>query len=100
MKDCTGLSKVENRILDSDILKSKSKGKPLKSALVQSSFMFSGNVSRRTYTDLEVEIEGRKSKVKTQIIHTFCPFCGAKYDDKDFECGYADIEEKRKGFKP
>ena len=31
-----------------------------------------------TYTDAEVQVEGKKRPQKLQILHSYCPFCGIK----------------------
>jgi len=32
----------------------------------------------RTYSDVEVELDGQKKKEHSPLMHTFCPFCGKK----------------------
>jgi hypothetical protein len=33
-----------------------------------------------TYSNVKVTVEGRKKAVSITVLHTFCPFCGVKYD--------------------
>ena len=41
--------------------------------------IIANTIEMRTYTTLDVELEGAKRKQMRTIIHTFCPFCGEKY---------------------
>lgn len=36
----------------------------------------------RTYTNLDIQLEGQARKKAHTIIHTFCPFCGQKYGEQ------------------
>jgi hypothetical protein len=36
-------------------------------------------LSIRTYSELIIQIEGKKGNFKHPIVHRFCPFCGIEY---------------------
>jgi hypothetical protein len=40
------------------------------------------NLVTRTYTEVAVELEGQKKRDRSPLMHTFCPFCGKKQEDK------------------
>ncbi|NOR69999.1 MAG: hypothetical protein GQ532_09965 [Methylomarinum sp.] len=40
-----------------------------------------GDLKSCTYTTLLITLEGQKKKNKTDILHSFCPFCGVKIED-------------------
>lgn len=45
-------------------------------------FLHRGNrLVSRTGSSLEVEVEERKRPVKVSLAHTYCPFCGERYEE-------------------
>lgn len=40
-------------------------------------------LSGRTYSTAYCTIPGKKKRVEKLILHSFCPFCGEKYDKED-----------------
>lgn len=49
-----------------------------KAEVVTVGIMFSTGKTQ-TISEMEVVLAGRKSKVKKNLLHTYCPFCGVKY---------------------
>ncbi|OPX57044.1 hypothetical protein SAMN02745127_02096 [Oceanospirillum multiglobuliferum] len=44
------------------------------------------NIGMVTCNFLEVELEGQKKRHEMSISHSFCPFCGEKYEKGDSGC--------------
>lgn len=42
--------------------------------------IYDGNVCTRTANYIEVELEGKKKNEQLTMFHSFCPFCGVKYE--------------------
>lgn len=40
------------------------------------------NMELRTFSYLEVELEGQKKLERINLFHTFCPFCGVKQGEE------------------
>lgn len=38
-------------------------------------------LSTRTYSELSIEVLGKKKEFKQPVIHKFCPFCGIAYGE-------------------
>jgi len=41
--------------------------------------IINNEMTLRTCSKLEIELEGQKKKPEMTLIHTYCPFCGEKY---------------------
>lgn len=39
-----------------------------------------GKILMRTCNDIELTLEGQKKVERMSVFHTYCPFCGAKYE--------------------
>ena len=39
-----------------------------------------GKLLTRTCSDLEVKLDGQKKVERMTMFHTFCPYCGTKYE--------------------
>ena len=76
---CDCIKRIEKEILEK---REEYKGrKLLKAKLQHTTFPMSGLkiMGRITTQPLELELEGRKTPLKTDISHTYCPWCGEKY---------------------
>ena len=43
-------------------------------------FLFGENVKMKTVNELEIELEGQKRTKSVSVVHSFCPFCGEKFE--------------------
>jgi hypothetical protein len=52
--------------------------KPFESVEIEQSFVMKDNkVMTRTFSRALITLKGQKKKIDTNIIHSYCPFCGA-----------------------
>lgn len=43
-----------------------------------------GIVGTRTYSNLEIELEGQKKKITMPLFHNYCPYCGKKIGEESY----------------
>ena len=79
---CECVKELEKKTLDYLRGEGRSFKKPVvKTRLKDVSFpVIKNTLVMRTSSDLEIELEGQKKKPTKAIIHSFCPFCGVKYE--------------------
>ncbi|MDY6979368.1 MAG: hypothetical protein SV201_05765 [Pseudomonadota bacterium] len=46
-------------------------------------FSIGQSMSVKTVNKLEITLEGQKKKATMNMVHTFCPFCGTKYNEEE-----------------
>lgn len=77
---CECLLEIPKKLVQNQPLK----GKVVTVAEVsEATFVYSeskNNMDMRTYSDVELQVEGKKRPVTQKMLHTFCPFCGVKYE--------------------
>ena len=73
---CDCVKNLEQRYIEQQPLKDNV---VLNAKLQGRVFLFNSGISA-TSSILEVEVKGRKSAIKQNVIHTYCPFCGEKYE--------------------
>lgn len=76
---CNCIEDLEQKILHKFNNDGQHKGK-VKSARIHQALLFGKQTIARTYCKVDLTIEGRKSKVQTDLIHSYCPFCGKKLE--------------------
>jgi thiol-disulfide isomerase/thioredoxin len=77
---CTCIKDIEKerkKILEY-IQKKKANAKIISTQLHPTLLLLSGKTDRKTYSILEVTIEGQKKPIEVNFYHSFCPFCGKK----------------------
>ena len=59
--------------------------KPIKSVSIESALMFGEQLTQKTYSNVDIELEGQKKIITQKITHSFCPFCGTEIKDEKKE---------------
>lgn len=78
---CDCITEIEKTALD-DMQEKKRYKKPVAAVRMEGVvFPITGDkMTTRTCNVLEVELEGQKKRQEVSMFHTYCPFCGQKYD--------------------
>lgn len=77
---CNCINEVTKKLED-DFKNRPRYKKPVKALeIVDVTFTLDKNMkfSQRTYSRIEIELEGQKKKTTMSLFHSFCPFCGEK----------------------
>lgn len=79
--NCNCLTEINGKLLEHmkqpGRFKKTVRGIEIKGVTIQ---LTGDSLITRTYSDVEVELDGQKKKEHSPLIHTFCPFCGKKQD--------------------
>ena len=80
---CDCISKVEQNLL-TRLQDDKTFKKPVKAVKLKGVIfpITKDGLSRRSSSEVEIELEGQKRKNKVSLAHSFCPFCGKAYEVK------------------
>ena len=78
MAECKCISQIESKIVGTE-----QKGGVVKEASLISAGLIGPKFQYRTISEIEckVTIKGIIKKKMVNMIHTYCPFCGKKYED-------------------
>ena len=78
---CDCIKRIEEKLHGQ--LKGQEFKKPFESVEVEQGFFIKDNIMQtRTYSRAIITLTGQKKKLDTNIVHTFCPFCGEKIESK------------------
>jgi len=77
---CDCIEKIEKRL--DERCKAQEFRKPYESVEIEQAFVLDGTVmTTKTYSKAIITLTGQKKKIETNIMHSFCPFCGEKIAD-------------------
>lgn len=78
MSECKCIGEIEKKLIGTE-----QKGGIVKEATLISAGLIGPKFQYRTISEIEcrVEIKETLKKKIVNMIHSFCPFCGKKYDD-------------------
>jgi hypothetical protein len=75
---CKCLNELPQKVLD--FRKQQGEKKEERASITPTGF-FLGDGGIQTISYLEIVVTGRKSPLKVNLTHSFCPFCGVSYKD-------------------
>lgn len=81
--NCNCISDIERRVKEHVIKNGKMK-KPVNDVRMQGVVIgvTDGNdMYTRTANTMEITLEGQKKKETMSMFHSYCPFCGVKYEE-------------------
>lgn len=80
---CSCVENLEKRMVDEQpVLKDRL----ITNATLQNQVWLVQSAQIVTSSIIELKVEGRKSPVKQNVIHSYCPFCGSPYNkEKEVE---------------
>ena len=78
---CECVKELEAKLLE-NISATKRYKKPVKGVSLNGvGFpIVGGKLMVRTYSDVMVTLDGQKKEERVTMFHTYCPFCGTKYE--------------------
>ncbi len=77
---CECIQKIEKEALNKLKVESRYK-KPVKNVSLDGLAWVMPSSTPKTCNNLVIELEGQRSKKHMSMIHTYCPFCGVKYEN-------------------
>ena len=82
--NCNCLTQIEEKMLNKFYEDNRYK-KPVLKVEIEKGLIFGKELTTRTYCSVEIELEGQKKKVKQNLMHTYCPFCGVKVEKEELQ---------------
>ena len=81
--NCNCLTTIKNELLEAIQSESTYKKTVINASLKEVDMVKTGSkMFSRTYTSIEIELDGQKKLEKSNLVHTYCPFCGVKQKDE------------------
>lgn len=82
---CTCITEIPKKLVDNPPDTTSLRGKVVLDAdFANTTFAMTKNrLELMLVSQIALEVQDRKSKIKLDITHTYCPFCGVKHKEKD-----------------
>jgi hypothetical protein len=78
---CNCIKDIEKKMIGREVGNGTKKKKVIKATFVSGGFIFGNKPAFQSSSIIECELEGQKKPYEQQMLHTFCPFCGKKYEN-------------------